>query len=374
MTDQERRDKRYPSQQELSVRCEDWGEFAELYAADVSRGGMFILTERPMPLLSEVDVSLRLPEGHEMQLKATVVHVVSAEQAVLENKRAGVGVQFVGLDAVRKQQIKQLTEFARESSEQGSLASATYASRLFETAPSLPPSKVLDALPPAPGVPLPRPSLRGAQRAGAQVPPQTTERPAARRTGEHMPPARRTGEHSLPPVSHPPDDRRAARRTGEHSLPPERAARRTGEQLVPPASSMPPGLSAGIDATGEQPTARTAEEGEQPAPQVPVTPADPTKLKVAMTHFAHRRWEDAIKAFEALVAETGGDPQARHWLHMSRARLHLKNNDEAAAAEHYAKALETDESNHEARKFVREHSAKKRLAALPFGRYFVKKS
>ena len=49
------------------------------------------------------------------------------------------------------------------------------------------------------------------------------------------------------------------------------------------------------------------------------------------------------------------------------------NNDDEGAAFHYQKALEVDEANHEARKFVRHYHTKKRLNALPFGRYFVKK-
>ena len=92
-----------------------------------------------------------------------------------------------------------------------------------------------------------------------------------------------------------------------------------------------------------------------------------------MTHFAHRRFDQAAKVFEELVTETNGDRPAKHWLHMSRARMRLKSNDDAGAAEEYQKALESDETNHEARKFVREYSTKKRLASLPFGRYFVKK-
>ena len=364
MTDEERRDKRYPAQQELLVRCESWGEFAELYAADVSRGGMFILTERPLPLLSEVEVSLRLPEGHEMQLKATVVHVMDSEQAARENKRAGIGVQFNGIDAVRRQQIRQLTEFARESSETGAATSATYASRLFETMASMPPSKVLEALPPRPS---------SDPRSGAShMPPRQSQRSSGQ-------PSARTSQRAVATSQAPNgnSDRASARRTGERSLMP--AARRTGEQLLPAAvSSLPPATRQRPDATGTQPTQleedAAGSEGAAAAPPAgPPTAPDPQKLKLAMTHFAHRRWDQAIRAFEELVAETGGDLQARHWMHMSRARLHLKNRDADAAAEHYKKALESDESNHEARKFVREHSAKKRLSALPFGRYFVKK-
>src|SRR3954453_21952644 len=115
MTDQGRRDPRFASSQELQVRCESWGEFAELYAADVSRGGMFIITDRPLPILSEVEVALRLPEGHEVQLKATVVHVIAPEQAARENKKAGLGVQFTNIDPLRKRQIQQLVLFAHEA-------------------------------------------------------------------------------------------------------------------------------------------------------------------------------------------------------------------------------------------------------------------
>src|SRR4029078_4299620 len=94
MSDQGRRDPRFSATQGLQVRCESWGEFAQLYAADVSRGGMFILTDRPLPILSEIEVVLRLPAGHEVQLQATVVHVIDPEQAARENKQAGLGVQF----------------------------------------------------------------------------------------------------------------------------------------------------------------------------------------------------------------------------------------------------------------------------------------
>ena len=92
-----------------------------------------------------------------------------------------------------------------------------------------------------------------------------------------------------------------------------------------------------------------------------------------MTHLAHKHFEQAIATFEAMAKDNPGDRQALQWMHIAHARLRLKRNDEAGAAEHYQKALDSGEDNHEARKFVREHSTKKRLNSLPFGRYFVKK-
>jgi hypothetical protein len=58
---------------------------------------------------------------------------------------------------------------------------------------------------------------------------------------------------------------------------------------------------------------------------------------------------------------------------MCKARLAIAAKDEASATTHYEKALEYDESNREARDFVRNHHRDKRLNALPFGRYFTTK-
>src|SRR5215475_7624338 len=140
MTDSARRDKRFASQQELLVRCETWSDFARLYASDISRGGMFIVTPEPIPLLAEIDVDIHLPEGHRVQLRASVVHVLDSEQAARENRAPGIGVQFVALSPLQKQQIIQLVEFA---SAEGDSPSVSYASRMFERSTSLPPSQVL---------------------------------------------------------------------------------------------------------------------------------------------------------------------------------------------------------------------------------------
>jgi uncharacterized protein (TIGR02266 family) len=301
MSDFPRRDKRYPAKQQLLVRCSSWAEFAQVYATDVSQGGMFIATDEPPEILSEIALSLQLPEGHEINLRASVVHVLDPESAARENKQAGIGVQFIDLDAPRRKQIHQLVEFARwEGTSEN--PTSTLASRMFEMSASLPPSRVLDALPSTPAAP------------AAAAPAATT--PAAR---------------PEPTASRRPRPRTAS---GNVSPPAEESA---------PAATAPP------------------------------KPTDPTKLKLGMTHLAHKHFEQAIKTFEGMVKDNPGDRLATQWLHIAQARLRLKRNDDAGAAEHYQKALDVGEDNHEARKFVREHSTKKRLTSLPFGRYFVKK-
>ncbi len=310
MTDSARRNKRYPSKQELRVRCGSWAEFAQLYAADVSQGGMFIITDDAPPVLSDVEVVLRLPEGHEMQLKATVVHVLDPEQAELQGRPPGVGVQFAELDQVHKQQIYQLVEFARwdGSSEQ---PTASYASRMFEVSSALPPSKVLEALPA--GTP-------GSSRNPPATPGGRSNRAAARRSNS-------------------------------------------------PGAEGGGSVRAGAD--GESARSEPAQAEGTPAPTG--RPLDVAKLKLGMTHLGHKRFGQAIKIFRQLSEESPADRRATQWLYVAQARAQIKDGDPDGAAEYYQKVLEVDESHHEARKFVREHHHRKRLRSLPFGRYFVKK-
>jgi uncharacterized protein (TIGR02266 family) len=310
MTDQARRDKRYPAPHGVRVRCETWGEFVQHYATDISQGGMFIATEEPPELFSEIEVQLQLPEGHDVQLKASVVHVIDRAQAEREGKRPGAGLHFLELDRVLKEQIHQLVEFARWEGASGQTR-ATLASRMFEAAASLPPSKLLDALPPEPG------QSQRATRSSSGV-------PDARQTSSSAPPSRRSGRAS----------------SSEASL-----------------------------VTGEVQTAKA--DGEPAAP--PKSAADPSLIKLGMTHFARRRYEQAIKTFEQALSEAPGDRDAQAWVHRARASLAQKQGQDQAALEHYQKLLEVDENNLEARKFVREFHNKQRLAAIPFGRYFVKK-
>ncbi len=318
MSDHARQDKRYPSKHQLIVQCNSWAEFAQLYATDVSKGGMFIATDEQMPVLSEIALSLRLPEGHEVALRAKVVHVIDAETAARGGKAAGVGVQFIDLDSMRKQQIQQLVDFARMEGATDNPTS-TYASRLFEVSASLPPSRVLEALPPAASIPI--------------------------ADADAAPPAARTSARAGGPLN-------SARPDATESRRPRRASSnsvgRAGDEIAPAQTAA-------------------ARAGHPPKP------TDPAKLKLGMTHLAHKHFDQAIKTFEQIVRDNPGDRQAQQWLHITNARMRLKHNDDEGAAEHYQKALDAGEDNHEARKFVREHSSKKRLNSLPFGRYFTKK-
>ena len=306
MSEHGRQSKRHPSNHPLLVQCESWAEFAELYATDVSQGGMFIATDEPPPILSEIGIKIRLPEGHEIALRAHVVHVLSAQQAAREGRPAGVGVQFADLDPMRRQQIYQLVEFARWEGTSGQ-PSSSYAAHMFEVSASLPPSQVMRSLSEA--------------EPGASSAPEAAQRPAS----------------AIPP--------------------------RGGSAPPPKPRSKPSLRSPGFEGADKAAAA-----------SAPPKPSDPAKLKLGMTHLAHKHYDQAIKTFEQMLRDNAGDRMAQQWLQITHARMRLKANDEEGAVAHYKKALEAAEDNHEARKFVREFANKKRLNAIPFGRYFVKKS
>jgi uncharacterized protein (TIGR02266 family) len=330
--EQGRGTKRYATNQELLVRCDSWDEFVALYATDVGQGGMFVTTDDPPPVLSEVEVQLRLPEGHQIRLRARVVHVIEPAQAVHARREPGVGLEFVGLDAPARTQIHQLVEFARWQGTSSS-PTATFASHMFEMNASAPPASVLASLPPA--LTTEDSSRSGVRRASSA--PAGSDQPNSGR-------ARSISSGSMPAVVPP----------GASAAPKKRKK-----------SSAPPQTEGQAAAQDSQPVAA--------APAVPPKPTDMEELKVGMTHLARKRFPEAVKHFQQMLANNPGDPEAGKWLHITNARRALASNDEKAAKLAYEKALTISEDVLEARKFVREMEQRKKLEAIPFGRYFMKK-
>lgn len=326
--DQGRGARRYATSQPLLVRCESWGEFVALYASDVSQGGMFIVTEDPPAVMSEVDVQLTLPEGHEIPLRARVVHVIDPAQAAYARREPGVGVEFVGLDANKRAQIHQLIEFARW---QGTSRepTATLASHMFELNASAKPTAVRQTLTSAPPAAAPREAIPEGQAAGGE-----------------------SASSGVRRASSVPSEATRSSRSAQEPAP----KRRTGS-----APKM-----AAVEVPGAPPSSKPA---AAPAPK----PTDMERLKVGISHLAAKRFADAVKHLQAMLDDNPGDVEATKWLHVTHARKALAGGDEMAARASYEKVLAISEDVHEARKFVREHEHRKKLNALPFGRFFVKK-
>lgn len=335
--EQGRSTKRYATSQSLLVRCETWGEFVALYATDVSQGGMFIVTDEAPAVLSEVDVLLKLPEGHQIPLHARVVHVIDPLQAAHARREAGVGIEFIEMEPATRAQIHQLVEFARwQGTSQA--PTATLASHMFEMNASTKPAEMMQSLrsPPSPQA-MARESLPTARVVDGE-----TASSGVRRAS------------SVP----------EGRAEGAVSKKPSGVPRKRRPESGPISAS--PGSPA-------SPSKRASAEPAAPPPPPPPKPTDLNMLKVGMSHLAAKRFGEATKHLQAMLDANPGDLEVTKWLYITFARKALASNDEAAARASYAKVLTVSEDVHEARKYVRELDQRKKLEAIPFGRFFAKK-
>jgi len=78
----------------LGVTFSTGTDVARSWTQDISKGGVFVATEKPPPLGAQVDLELELPGGEKVQIAATVVRLVNKEQALAWNREEGCGLSF----------------------------------------------------------------------------------------------------------------------------------------------------------------------------------------------------------------------------------------------------------------------------------------
>ncbi len=101
-------DSRHVSPFQVRVRTLGGQELGTLLSRDLSRGGVFLCTEAPLPALFErLQISLMAPEK-ELSCLAEVVRHVTAEQAQAWGMSPGFGVQFVELSPAFKEDLARL--------------------------------------------------------------------------------------------------------------------------------------------------------------------------------------------------------------------------------------------------------------------------
>jgi type IV pilus assembly protein PilZ len=87
------------------------------YTKNISKGGMFIKTPRPLPIGSRCQFSFTLPALSEpLVLEGEVSWAVPPEAAQARNEDAGMGVKFVFKDAAAQREFKDLIERMMEDS------------------------------------------------------------------------------------------------------------------------------------------------------------------------------------------------------------------------------------------------------------------
>ncbi len=86
----------------LVVRFTTPRAFLDQYTHNISKGGLFIKMENPLPVDTQLEFEIHLPlTRREIRIKGQVVHVQPEEGAM----PTGVGVQFVDLDEETKKTL-----------------------------------------------------------------------------------------------------------------------------------------------------------------------------------------------------------------------------------------------------------------------------
>lgn len=103
-TDEEKRDEnRAPIT--LRVEYKRINTFFADYTKNISKGGTFIRTVRPLDIGTEFMFVLSLPEAAQLELKGIVKWVV-VEADATEDKPAGMGIQFVYTDDAQRAAVE----------------------------------------------------------------------------------------------------------------------------------------------------------------------------------------------------------------------------------------------------------------------------
>ena len=105
--DERLRDDRAPIT--LRVDYKRLNTFFADYTKNISKGGTFIRTSKPLEIGTEFQFVLALPESVQLELKGVVKWVV-ADAAATAEAPAGMGIQFVFADEAQRSAVETVVE------------------------------------------------------------------------------------------------------------------------------------------------------------------------------------------------------------------------------------------------------------------------
>jgi type IV pilus assembly protein PilZ len=95
---------------ELKVEYQRLNTFFADYTKNISKGGTFIGTERPLPVSTEFVFALGLPGLTDpLRLRGRVIWTVSVADATKANP-AGMGIEFIYRDATEQRKMEKMVE------------------------------------------------------------------------------------------------------------------------------------------------------------------------------------------------------------------------------------------------------------------------
>ena len=101
----------------IPVAYKSVGSFLSDWATNISHGGLFINTRKPLPVGTDVKILIQLPgAAFPYELHGRVARVTEFDNAA--NMVPGMGIQFIGLDDAKKREIDEfVTRLRREFGE-----------------------------------------------------------------------------------------------------------------------------------------------------------------------------------------------------------------------------------------------------------------
>jgi uncharacterized protein (TIGR02266 family) len=89
----------------FKIRPRSLARLHEMYTRDISRGGMFIVTDQQIPVGESIKVDVVHPDTHERFVLSCVVR-----RAITDPGRTGLGVEFIDMDEERRALFQQFIE------------------------------------------------------------------------------------------------------------------------------------------------------------------------------------------------------------------------------------------------------------------------
>ncbi len=114
MSSERRRQPRHAMSASLRFKCTDWNHFLEVYAKNISYGGIFVEMRDPPPVDSPVEVQIQVPGGRHVTIKGRVAHIVVPANAGKGWGEPGIGVQFTEIGPEDERRLYALVREAKE--------------------------------------------------------------------------------------------------------------------------------------------------------------------------------------------------------------------------------------------------------------------
>lgn len=103
---------------EIPVAYRSVGSFLTDWATNISQGGLFINTRKPLPVGTDVKILIQLPgAAFPYELHGRVARVTEFDNAA--NMVPGMGVEFTGVDEAKKREIEAFVQRLRKEFGEG---------------------------------------------------------------------------------------------------------------------------------------------------------------------------------------------------------------------------------------------------------------